>query len=181
MGTNTGRRARRRSERARARSGSSQLPDWVWGAGFGAIIVVFVGFWIALGLVNGGSAAACDKALAPLGTSDVSAGAFANEEIALTRVVDALNRGDRAGAEAQFYGPIHGFTHNVDPPVRERDEALAKRLKEVLVKMHDPKPKVVRLDKDGEGKVTAGDIAAVRDILREVAVALGYPDPKAEP
>lgn len=175
MGTNTGRRARRRSERARARSGSSQLPDWVWGAGFGAIIVVFVGFWIALGLVNGGSAAACDKALAPLGTSDVSAGAFANEEIALTRVVDALNRGDRAGAEAQFYGPIHGFTHNVDPPVRERDEALAKRLCEAVIKVEDG------LTARADDLRLAGDIAAVRDILREVAVALGYPDPKAEP
>ncbi|HEX3346192.1 MAG TPA: DNA-directed RNA polymerase subunit alpha, partial [Polyangiaceae bacterium] len=34
-------------------------------------------------------------------------------------------------------------------------------LKEVLLKMEDPKPKVIRLDKEGEGKVTAGDISVV--------------------
>src|SRR5439155_18887854 len=34
-------------------------------------------------------------------------------------------------------------------------------LKEVICSMSDPKPKVIRLDKEGEGKVTAGDIATV--------------------
>jgi len=37
-------------------------------------------------------------------------------------------------------------------------------LKEVLIKMHDPKPKVVRIDKDGEGKITASDIAVVEGV-----------------
>src|SRR5439155_13499931 len=34
-------------------------------------------------------------------------------------------------------------------------------LKEVICSMQDPKPKVIRLDKEGEGRVTAGDIAVV--------------------
>lgn len=174
MGANTGRRARRRSERARARSGSSPLPDWVWGAGFGAIVVLFIGFWMAAGLLAGQSAAACDEPLAPLGTSDISVEAFASEEIALTQVVDALNRGDRAAAEAQFYGPIHGFTHNVDAPVRERDESLAKRLCEAVIKVEDG------LTARADNLQLASDIGAVRDILREVAVALGYASPEAE-
>lgn len=174
MGTNTGRRARRRSERARAKSGSSRLSDWVWGAGFGAIIVVFAGLWTGAGLLAGEGAATCDEPLAPLGTSAISAQAFASEEIALTQVVDALNRGDRAGAEAQFFGPIHGFTHNVDPPVRERDEPLAKRLCQAVIKVEDG------LTARADNLKLASDIGAVRDILREVAVALGYPDPEAE-
>lgn len=167
-----GRRDRRRASGGRARARSGRIPDWVWGAGFGAIVLVFVGFWALLGILGPGSAAGCDEPLVPLGTSDISTSTFANEEVALNRVVEALNRGDRAGAEAQFYGPIHGFTHNVDPPVRQRDESLAKRLCEAVIKVEDGLT-------TGAGDIElAGSISEVRDILREVAVALGYANPE---
>src|SRR5262249_43931169 len=44
------------------------------------------------------------------------------------------------------------------PDVVEDVTDLVLNLKEVLLRMHDAKPKVIRLDKEGEGKVGAGDI-----------------------
>jgi DNA-directed RNA polymerase subunit alpha len=62
----------------------------------------------------------------------------------------------------KFDGALHEFT--TLPDVVEDVTDIILNLKEVLIKMHDPKPKVIRLDKDGEGKVTAGDIAAVEGV-----------------
>jgi DNA-directed RNA polymerase subunit alpha len=56
-------------------------------------------------------------------------------------------------------GALHEF--QTLPDVVEDVTDIVLNLKEVLLRMHDIKPKVIRLDKEGEGKVTAGDIAAV--------------------
>jgi DNA-directed RNA polymerase subunit alpha len=56
-------------------------------------------------------------------------------------------------------GALHEF--QTLPDVVEDVTDIVLNLKEVLIKMEDMKPKVVRLDKEGEGKVTAGDIAVV--------------------
>jgi DNA-directed RNA polymerase subunit alpha len=56
-------------------------------------------------------------------------------------------------------GALHEF--QTLPDVVEDVTDIVLNLKEVLLKMEDPKPKVIRLDKEGEGKVTAGDIAAI--------------------
>src|SRR5258707_3303573 len=56
-------------------------------------------------------------------------------------------------------GALHEF--QTLPDVVEDVTDIVLNLKEVIVEMHDPKPKIVRLDKEGEGKVTAGDIATV--------------------
>jgi len=54
-------------------------------------------------------------------------------------------------------GALHEF--QTLPDVVEDVTDIVLNLKEVIIKMEDPKPKVIRLDKEGEGKVTAGDIA----------------------
>jgi DNA-directed RNA polymerase subunit alpha len=56
-------------------------------------------------------------------------------------------------------GVDHEFT--TIPEVAEDVTDIVLNLKEVLLKVDDPKPKVIRIDKDGEGKVTAGDITTV--------------------
>jgi len=58
---------------------------------------------------------------------------------------------------------IDGVVHEFQtlPDVVEDVTDIVLNLKEVLIKMEDSKPKVIRLDKDGEGKVTAGDITTV--------------------
>ncbi len=61
---------------------------------------------------------------------------------------------------------IDGVVHEFQtlPDVVEDVTDIVLNLKEVLLKMEDPKPKVIRLDKDGEGRVTAGDISTVDGI-----------------
>src|SRR5215467_10709810 len=49
-------------------------------------------------------------------------------------------------------GALHEFT--TVPDVVEDVTDIVLNLKEVMIRMHDPKPKVVRLDKEGEGKIT---------------------------
>jgi DNA-directed RNA polymerase subunit alpha len=56
-------------------------------------------------------------------------------------------------------GALHEF--QTLPDVVEDVTDIVLNLKEVLLKMEDGKPKVIRLDKEGEGKVTAGDISVV--------------------
>jgi DNA-directed RNA polymerase subunit alpha len=56
-------------------------------------------------------------------------------------------------------GALHEFT--TLPDVVEDVTDIVLNLKEVLVRMHDSKPRIIRLDKEGEGKVTARDISVV--------------------
>jgi DNA-directed RNA polymerase subunit alpha len=56
-------------------------------------------------------------------------------------------------------GALHEF--QTLPDVVEDVTDIVLNLKEVIVLMHDSKPKVIRLDKEGEGKVTAADITVV--------------------
>ncbi len=57
---------------------------------------------------------------------------------------------------------LHEFT--TLPDVVEDVTDIVLNLKEVLLRMQDSKPKVVRLDKEVEGKVTARDIALVEGV-----------------
>src|SRR5262245_19838250 len=56
-------------------------------------------------------------------------------------------------------GALHEFQTLSD--VVEDVTDIVLNLKEVIIHMVDPKPKVIRLDKEGEGRVTAGDISVV--------------------
>ncbi len=56
-------------------------------------------------------------------------------------------------------GALHEF--QTLPDVVEDVTDIVLNLKEVMLRMHDPKPKVVRIDKEDAGEVTAGDIAVV--------------------
>ena len=55
-------------------------------------------------------------------------------------------------------GALHEF--QTLPDVVEDVTDMVLNLKEVLVRMNDPKPRVIRLDKEGEGAVKAGDVTA---------------------
>ncbi|MBI4508526.1 MAG: DNA-directed RNA polymerase subunit alpha [Deltaproteobacteria bacterium] len=54
---------------------------------------------------------------------------------------------------------LHEFT--TLPDVAEDVTDIILNLKEVLVRMHDSRSKVIRLDKEGEGRITARDISIV--------------------
>jgi DNA-directed RNA polymerase subunit alpha len=59
-------------------------------------------------------------------------------------------------------GALHEFTSL--PDVVEDVTDIVLNLKEVLLRMTDPKARTVRIDKDGEGEVKAGDIALVEGV-----------------
>ncbi len=159
----------RRRSRAKRHSGA---PDWVWGAGLGIIALFFVGAFFVVGEISGGgTGGTCNEPLAPLDGSDISAEAFFDEDDALTRVISMLNLGDRPGAEATFFGPVHAFTHNVDPPLRERDEDAAKELCEAVVEME------AGFSTNAPPATIAAQIDLVRTLLRDAAETLGHARP----
>ena len=162
------------SRRRRADPNQLRLPDWVWGVGFGVIVLVFIGGYFAIDRATGSSGGGnrCDEELAPLpGSSEVSAEAFQQEDEGLARVIEALERNDRAGADAAFYGPVHAFTHNVDPTLRAEDEGAAKVLCEEVLEVEE------ELVVSGSNEDVLESVIAIRQILREAAVTLGYPAP----
>jgi hypothetical protein len=156
----------------RRAAAQTRLPDWVWGAGLGVIALFFIAvFFLVSGVLGGGGGGSqCDDPLAPLGSSEISAEAFQEEDAALGRVIGFLQSGDRVAAEAAFYGPVHNFTHNADPPLREQDEELAKELCEAVLVLEESFI-------TGTTPDVATDTQRVRDLLRDAAVALGYPRP----
>ena len=158
--------------RRRHRTQRATLPDWVWGAGLGVLVLIFVGgFFLIRSVTGGGSGGTCDSELSPLGSSQVDAEAFIQEDADLGRVILLLNGGDRSGAEAAFYGPVHNFTHNADPPLREVDKDAAKALCEAVVDLEDS------LATNAANATIAAGVQDVRDRLRDAAEILGYPRP----
>lgn len=59
-------------------------------------------------------------------------------------------------------GALHEF--QTLPDVVEDVTDIILNLKDVLVKMHDPKTRTLRIDKQGEGEITAGDIQATEGV-----------------
>ena len=135
----------------------------------GAIVVAVV-----LLLGNGGGSSPCDNPLPPLGQSDISQATFQEEDVALTRVVEAAQAGNLTAVKETFYGNVHSFTHNVDPPFREVDRDGAKGLCEAVIRLEEnlfaPQPEV-------EG--IASEATLIRDHIRDAAEALGYDRPEA--
>jgi hypothetical protein len=133
----------------------------------GAIIAAF----ILLAGDGGGGGSACDDSLVPLGESDISQLGFQTEDVGLTRMIQAAKAGDLDAASAAFFGDVHNFTHNVDPPLREVDEELAKELCEA----------VIAIEEDLAFSPNVGSIAAqatrIRELMRDAAEALGYARP----
>ncbi len=158
--------------RRRSRSNQWRVPDWVWGAGFGVIILIFVGGYFAIDRATGGGGdgPACDEPLVPLGSSQIDEETFQQVDEGLGRVIESLQRGDRAGAEASFYGPVHNFTHNVDPALRAEDEDAAKVLCEEVLEIEDELF-------TGANEDVLESVQVIRQVLREAAVTLGYQAP----
>lgn len=161
----------RRTPRGRQQSRET-LPDWMWGGIIGVFVVLVAGgYFLVTNISGGGGGGTCGRALPPLGRSEVSEQTFRDEDAALGRVLALLGSGDVSGAESAFFGPTHNFTHNVDPPVRERNEALAKDLCQAVIDLED----ALAFD-TGAVKITFA-LQKVRDLLRDSAQTLGYSRP----
>ena len=120
---------------------------------------------------NGGGNNACDNALPPLGRSDISQAGFQAEDAGLAKVIQAASAGNLPAAEDAFYGDVHGFTHNVDAPLRPINEEMATDLCETVIHIEE------ELAIDRRVDVIASDAARIRALLRDAAEALGYARP----
>ena len=136
----------------------------VIGGGIVVAVILFLGG-------NGGGNNACDKALPPLGRSDISQAGFQAEDAGLAKVIQAASAGNLPAAEDAFFGDVHGFTHNVDQPLRPVDEELARDLCESVIHIEE------ELAIDRRVDVIASDAARIRALLRDAAEALGYARP----
>ncbi len=167
------RRTRQRTAQQAQRGGS--LPDWVWGAGLGLIVLIFVGGFFLFSSLSGGSAA-CDTALKPLPPqSDTSAVGFAKEDGELAHLIDFLNQGDVNAGSDYFYASsdVHAFMHNADPVIRAKDPQIAKNLCTVVFKIETD----MDVSAHQSTATMAADATLIRKYLDDGAVALGYPRP----
>lgn len=167
--------SRRRYRRQPAQY-QGRLPDWVWGAGLGVIVLLFVAGFFLFSRCNA-NAATCDNPLKPIGAAAPpnNAEGFQEEDVDLDRLIAALQQGDTNTANALFFGPAHNFMHTADPEIRAKDEELGKKLCEAVIKFEtdfDAAPGVVATPQQ-----LANEVVVIRDYLRDGAVVLGYPRP----
>ncbi len=140
-------------------------------------LVAVIGGGIVLAVVflfgggGDGGSSACDSPLPPLGESEVSQLGFQTEEVGLTRVIEAATAGNLEAAQATFFGDVHNFTHNVDPPLRAVDEQLAKEICEAVVDIEEEL--IPPVDIGGVGR----EATTIRELLRDAAEALGFARP----
>ena len=122
---------------------------------------------------GGGGGSACDDPLPPLADSDISQLGFQTQDVGLTRMAEATSVGNLDSATEVWYdndSELHNFTHDVDAPLREADEELAKELCEAVIRFED------ELISERVGRV-ATEAIRVRDLLRDAAEALGFAPP----
>ncbi len=145
-------------------------------------IVLFLGLVTVIGgsiiaavvfLLGGGGSggSACDGPLPPLADSDISQLGFQKEDIGLTMMAEATSVGNLDSATEFWYdndSEVHNFTHDVDAPLRDADEELAKELCEAVISIEE------ELALDRRPSVVARQATRIRDILRDAAEALGF-------
>jgi hypothetical protein len=132
---------------------------------------VIVAVFFIFGNDGGQGESVCDRALLPLDKSEISQLGFQTEDVGLTNVIQAATVGNLEAAATAFFGDVHNFTHNVDPPLREVDENLAIELCEAIVKIEEELAFEGRVDR------IAIEATRIRDLLRDAAETLGFARP----
>lgn len=139
------------------------------GGGVIAAVIFMVG-------KDGGGNGPCDQPQPHRGESDISQAGFQAEDAGLTEVIEAASMGDVDAAEEVFShandGEVRNFTYNVDQPLREVDEELAKELCEVVNRIEE---ELIAVDRSADQ--VAIEAALIRELVRDAAEALGYARP----
>lgn len=140
-------------------------------------LVTVIGGALVAGVIflvgdDGGGRNVCDQPLLPLTESEISQMAFQAEDAGLAKVIEAASRGDVAAAEETFShannGEIRSFTYDIDRPLREVDEDLAKDLCAAVNRIEE------ELTVDRRADKVAIDATRIRELIRNAAEALGY-------
>jgi hypothetical protein len=120
---------------------------------------------------GGSGISVCDDPLPPRGVSDISESGFQAQDAGLTRVIEAASEGNLEATQDAFFGEVHDFTRDVDQPLREVDEELAKDLCQVVNRVEEELAVNQRPDE------VAAEARRIRGLLRRAAEALGYDRP----
>ncbi len=142
----------------------------------GLVAIIGGGITVAFVFIFGGSGggSTCDSPLASIGESDISQFGFQTRDVGLTRVIQAAYAGNLEAVTEVWLAndsELRNFTHNVDPSLREVDEALGRKLCEAVISIEE------ELALDRRPAVVARQATRIRDILRDAAEALGYAPP----
>lgn len=142
----------------------------LWGVSFGVLVIILVGaVFLIREATGGGRGRDCD--LRPHDYAPVSAQAFVDEDVALKDVVDMVIAGDRAGAEAAFFGSVHNFTYVAHSHLNELDAIAAENLCEWIIRVEEG------IGVGASDFSVAIEIDHLRGLVRDAGVALGYPRP----
>ena len=134
----------------------------------GGVIAAVMLLW---GGGGGGGSGVCDRPLAPLANGEISQVAFQAEDAGLIRVIDAASAGDLPATHKAFFDEVRSFTYDVDQPLREVDEELAKELCEAVNTIEEELTVNQRTDR------VAMEATRIRELIRDAAEALGYARP----
>lgn len=120
---------------------------------------------------DGGGNGPCDLPLPPKGDSEISQAGFQAEDDGLAKVIEAAAAGDLPAAHNAFFGDVRRFTYDIDQPLRDVDEGLAKELCEAVNNVEEELTVNQRADR------VATEATRVRELIREAAEALVYASP----
>jgi len=136
---------------------------------------VIAGAMFVWGGGGGGGSSPCDQPVLPRGESEISQMGFQAEDAGLTRVIDAASMGNLEEAEEAFSyaanGAVRDFTYDLDQPLREVDEELAKDLCEAVNRIEEELTVKERVDR------VAIEARRIRELVRKAAEVLGYARP----
>ena len=143
-------------------------------------LVTVIGGALVAGVIflvgdGGGGTNLCDEPLLPLSEGEVSQMDIQAGDAGLASVIEAASRGNVEAANEAFYASnseINNFTRNMDQPLREVDEEMAKDLCEAATKLG----KEFVADEPKADAITASAIR-LRHLVGDAAEALGYARP----
>ena len=150
--------------RIRIRIGDLGVGMVIGALGIGIIIMIVL-------LVQGGGGPAssgCDDPLPPQGVSPITEAEFSVADLGLSQTVESASTGSLLDARRSFFGRVHNFTHNVDPPLRAQDPDLARDLCERVLNIE----RELALGESPER--VAIEAESIRQILLEARTILGF-------
>ena len=110
----------------------------------------------------------CDQPLPALGSGLVNEEQFDTADASINRVIRLADEGDLDGAQIAFFPAVHDLTHNVDGPLRDSNDDLAKRLCKAVAQIE------AEFAFGGEAATVAEEAVGIRELLRETAAELGF-------
>jgi hypothetical protein len=110
----------------------------------------------------------CDRPLAAIGSGQIGQEQFDSADAGMEQVIALAQQGDVDGAQVAFFSKVHNFTHDVDQPLRDKNEESAKGLCRAVVQIE------AEFAFGGEAPTVAAEAEGIRDLLGQAAEELGF-------